>query len=140
MEIRIRDEEGFVDCGFGNWLIPRIAIKLVSNINKYPTLISWDNYLTTSNTIERLYTIDYRAADVVIFASKNLVCTGTDGDITIHFNNTKYVPGFNRLNLETIVKTINYGTQDTKACPIFTDTFNYFAEDIDHYVRQYYML
>lgn len=140
MELRIYDDEGFINKDFGEWLIPRIRVKLISSISKYKSLVNWDTYLTSSSTVDRLYDIHYRAFDVVIFAAKNLVCTGTDGEITIHFDYNKFVPGFNRLKLNTIVKTINYGTTDTKACPIFTDSFDYFANDIDTYVRQYYML
>lgn len=139
MELRIRDSQGFVDKGFGEWLIPRIQTKLISSISKYK-LVNWDNYLTESPTLERLYNMSYKTEDIIIFASKNIQCTGTDGDITIHFNRTKFTPGFNKLKLDTIVRTINYGTQDNKACPIFTDVLNYFADDIDTYVRQYYML
>lgn len=140
MELRIYDDKGFIEKSFGEWLIPRIKVKLISNISKYKGLVNWDKYLTKSSTLDRLYDMNYHSSDIVVFAAKNLVCTGTDGEITIHFDYNKFVPGFNKLKLDTIIKTINYGTRDTKACPIFTDSFDYFAEDIETYVRQYYML
>lgn len=140
MELRIQDDKGLVDTSFGNWLIIRIQAKLISNISKYKGLVSWDKYLNESTTIDRLYDIEYHTSDIVIFAAKNLVCDGTDGEIVIHFDFNKFVPGFNRLKLDTLIRTINYGTRDIKACPIFTESFNYFANDIGTYVRQYYML
>ena len=139
MELRIRDSNNIVDEEFGHWLIPRIKTKLISNIGTYK-LQNWDKYLTDSTTLKRLYEKDYKAADIVVFAANNLVCTGSDGDISIQFNTNKFVPGFDRAKLITLVKTINYGTLDTKGCPIFTDTLNYFAKHINNYVNMYYRL
>lgn len=139
MELRIRDSNKFIDVQFGLWLIPRIKTKLISSIRKYK-LNTWDTYLTEDASIKRLYKKDYKAEDVITFAADNLSCTGVDGEISIQFNFNKLVPGFDRLRLTTIVKTINYGTLDIKSCPIFTDTFNYFAKNIDTYVGIYYRL
>lgn len=139
MELRIRDSKGFIDVNFGYWLLPKIQSKLISNIDQYK-LERWDNYLTNSKSLKRLYTQEYKAENIILFAANNLVCDGADGEITIHFNNTKLIPGFDRLLLNTLIKTVNYGTLDTKGCPIFTETFNYFAQNIDSYVRLYYML
>ena len=139
MELRIRDSKGFVDTSFGTWLIPRIQARLISRISKY-NFSAWDEFLTKDSSLSRLYKKTYKAADIILFASKNIVCTGVDGDITIHFNYTKFTPGFDRLPLNVIVKTINYGNISLKGCPIFTDTLNFFAEDIDSYIRIYYRI
>ena len=139
MELRLRDKEKFVDKGFGNWLVQRIRIKLLSEISKY-NLTNWDKYLSESANLNRLYARDYKASEILVFAANNLACTGIDGDISIQFDNTKFVPGFDRLKLDLILRTITFGTRDTKACPIITDVFNSFAEDIDTYLHSYYML
>ena len=52
----------------------------------------------------------------------------------------KFVSGYDRLNLERVLKTINYGTLSIKACPIVSNVFAYFAEDIVSYARQYYQV
>lgn len=137
MELRIRDSNQIVDVEFGNWLISLIKVKLLSSLTKY-NFDKWNEYLTKSDKLTRLYTRNYTVFEVVRFASTNIVCKGSDGDISIQFDNTKLVPGFDRLHLHTIVKTINYGTLDIKGCPIFTDTFDYFSKDIDTYVSMYY--
>lgn len=139
MELRLRDKEKFIDKGFGNWLVQRIRIKLLSEISKY-NLTNWDKYLSESANLTRLYARDYKASELLVFAANNLVCTGTDGDISIQFDNKKFVPGFDRLKLDLILRTITFGTRDTKACPIITDVFNSFSEDIDTYLHSYYML
>lgn len=139
MELRIRDSANIIGVDFGYWLIPKIRAKLVSNIKNY-YLVNWDKYLTNTETIKRLYKKDYKAAEIIIFAANNLVCTGTDGELVIRFNDVKFIPGFDRLNLGVAVKTLNYGTLDIKGCSIFTDTLTSFADDIDTYVSLYYRL
>ena len=140
MQLRIRDEQGFIDQDFGRWIIPIIQTKLAKNINKY-NLTNWTNYLNKSENISRLYTNkSYSAENIVLLASQSLVCKGTSGDISISFDSTKFVSGYDRLRLTTIIKTINYGTVDIRGCPIFTNTFNEIVEDIDSYVQLYYMM
>lgn len=139
MELRIRDSEGFVDKGFGWWLVFRIKVKLISNIKNYK-LDNWDKYLNEATELNRLFNRKYKTADVITFAAKNIICEGSAGEITLRFDDTKFVPGFDRLKLTTLLKTINFGTLSIKGCPIFSDTFNYFSEDIDTYVRLYYRL
>lgn len=139
MRLLIRDSSKLVDKEFGNWLQLRIRAKLIVNAFNYKLQL-WDKYLTESDSVKRLYNRDYKALDVILFAANNLVCKGIDGEVSIQFNDTKFVPGFDRLTLGVIVKTINYGTLDVKACSIFTDTFNYFAKDIDTFVKEYYKI
>lgn len=139
MELRIRDSQQVIDEGFANWLSFLIKTKLISNIGKYK-LVNWDKYLTTSDSVNRLYKKDYRTSEVIIFAANNIVCSCVPGEVVITFDNTKFVLGFDRLRLSTIVKTINYGTLDIKGCPIFIDTLTYFEENIDTYIRLYYGL
>lgn len=139
MRLLIRDSSKFVDRDFGNWLQIRIRSKLIVNAFNYKLQL-WDRYLSESGSVRRLYNRDYKALDVIMFAANNLVCKGTDGEVSIQFNDKKFVPGFDRLRLDVIVKTINYGTLDVKACSIFTDTLNYFAKNIDTFVKEYYKL
>ena len=139
MKLQIKDSNKIVDQGFGFWLIPRIRSKLISNISKYK-FQNWDSYLTETEELVRLYKKKYTASEIIIFAANNLVCQGVAGDISIQLNATKLVPGFDRLPLNIATKLLNFGTLELKGCPIFTDTFNEFAESIDTYVGMYYMM
>lgn len=140
MELRIRDSQQIIDEAFGKWLIPRIKTKLISSISRYK-FANWDNYLSTSDNIPRLYEDkEYTAASIIIFAANELVCQGGPGEIVIEFNTNDFVPGYDRLKLTTIIKTINYGTLDIKGCPIFTDVLDHFARHISTYARLYYRL
>lgn len=137
MELRIRDSQMILDEDFGRWLLPIIRVNLISSIRKYKFDL-WNEYLTSSTSVNRLYDKTYTANEIIIFAANNLIYKGSTGEIIISFDNNKFVPGFDRLRLATIIKTINYGTLEIKQCSIFTDTFNYFAENIDKYVGLYY--
>lgn len=140
MELRIRDNNNILEAAFGYWLIPHIRVKLLSSIKDF-NLKLWDDYLNNSTKISRMYNKTYKAEDIIEFASRHIDCKCSySGEICIQFDSNVFVPGFDRLSLTTILKTINYGTLDIKACPIFTSTFNYFATNINTYVSMYYMI
>lgn len=139
MELRIRDKNNLIDTDFGNWLIPIVKTRLINSIKSYK-LTHWDKYLSTSDAVSRLYNKIYKSSDIIVFAAQNLKCFGNAGEISITFDNTKLVPGFDRLLLSQAVKLLNYGNQDIKGCPIFTETFDFIAKDIDSYVGLYYRL
>lgn len=140
MELHVFDKDQLIDVDFGSWIIPKIRAKLMSSYKNYQ-FDNWEQYINTSDEVKRIYSHNkYNVFDIILLCSNNLVCEGTAGNIRIHINKNKFVPGYDRLNLEQIMKTINYGKLSIKACPIITDVFGYFAEDILSYVRQYYML
>lgn len=139
MELRVRDSNMLVDEEFGRWLIPRMRAKLRVSAYKY-NLARWDKYINDSKDIVKLYDKEYHITDIIFFASDNLICTGSNGDISIHFRNPVFVPGFDRLNLNVIVNTITYGTLDIKGCTLFKDMFNHFADNIDDYIGMYYRI
>lgn len=138
MRLVIETTQSDLDIKFAYWLISRIKTKLLADITKH-NLNLLDTYITESNTLSRLYKRKYKSAEIVMFAASNLICFIGADEIVITFDNNKFVPGFDRLRLLTAIKLINYGNRDVKGCHIFTDTFNYFCEDIDTYVKLYYM-
>ena len=137
MQLNITDNSNFITIDFGKWLIPFIQTKLLSNVGNYD-FRGWDKYLTESIDLPRLYTKEYKALEVITFAAKNLLCIGRDGDIIIKFNENQYIPGFNHVKLTTLIKLIEYGTTQRKGVPIFRDTLDYFANNIESYAQKYY--
>lgn len=137
IKLLIQDSSKIIEVGFGEWLVNRIKSRLLSNIKKYK-FQNLDKYLTEAVELNRLYKKKYTAEDIIFFASNNLVCRGTDGEVCVLFDNTKFVPGFDRLKLDTAVRIINFGTLSVKGCPIFTDTFNYFEKNIQELAEMYY--
>lgn len=139
MELHITDKEKLIDLHFGVWLRDKIRLRLVSSYTKYH-FDNWNKWLNDSEDIKKLYNKKYSVLDIILFASKNIICNGVDGDLHIYFNNNIFVPGFDRLKLNTCIKTINFGTLDIKGCPIFTDTLDEFANNIDTYLSVFYRL
>ena len=140
MELRLRDSASIIDESFAVWLRSHIKVKLISSINKYK-LVNWDKYLNESENVSRLYKDKkYKASEIIMFAASKLVCTSVRGEVVISFKKNTFVPGFDRLDLNNIIKTINYGTVDIKGCPIFSDVLNNFAKNIDTYASMYYNL
>ena len=140
MELHVFDKDKLIDIDFGFWLIPKIRAKLISSYKDYH-FDNWDTYLNTSPDIKRMYSHNkYNVFDILLEGAYNLVCEGTSGDIRIFINKNNIVSGYDRLNLERVLKTINYGTLSIKACPIVSNVFAYFAEDIVSYARQYYQV
>ena len=139
MRLHISDASKLLDRNFGMWLIPRIKTRLLSSIRKY-YLGNWDDYINNSEDIKKLYTKTYRTEEIIIFAANHLKCSGVDGELYIELDNNVYVPGFDRLKLITVAKTINYGTLTVKGCPIFTDCLNYFAENIELFAKMFYSI
>ena len=139
MELKLQDNHEFVDVGFGTWLIPKLSAKIINNIDS-KKLVVWNKYLTTSTSIKRLYNKEYSAQDILIFAARNLVCSGIPGQISITINKNIRAPGFDRISLYELVKLINYGNLNVKGYPVFTDTLHQVAEDIDSYLELYYRL
>lgn len=136
MRLQVQGNKSIVTVDFGEWLCDFIKLKIISSINNYKLRV-WDDYLTTSTTINRLYSRTYRATEIITFAANNLVCTGIEGNISISFDGTKFVPGFDRFKLSSAVKLLDYGALDIKGCPIFREAFDYFDENIDLYAKLY---
>ena len=139
MELKIHDPHEFLTIDFGKWLVSTIRSKLIHSISKY-NFARWDNFLNTSEVFKKLYVNNYKTETLIIFAANNIVCKRAGEDLVVRFNNTKWVPGFDRVNLYSLLKTINYGTLDVKSCPIFTDVFKSFKDNIQTYVNLYYGL
>ena len=136
MRLVVTDKDNIIDVDFGLWLCNLIKLKIQALLSKY-NFNAWDNYLTTSQ-LPRMYSREYRAEDVIIQAANNLVCTGGPGNISIHVNTAQLTSGFKQVKLNTLVKTINYGSLNIKGCPIITDVFTDIAKHIDKYVLVYY--
>lgn len=137
MELNIRDKDSLVDLHFGRWLITKLRAKILQEVTK-SNLSVWDTYLNTTDDLTRLFNKEYTAAEIFLFAATKLVCQGNQGNITISIPQGLFVPGYDRLNLLSILKTINYGTRDKKGVPILTNSFRYFENNIQDFARLYY--
>ena len=139
MKLVLHDKDRIVDDDFCEWLVSRISTKLIANLDR-KKLSTWDKYINDSDEFKKLYNKTYSAEKIIYFAASKLVFNNIDGKITIELDPNVIIPGFDRLKLITFCKSLNYGSLKIKGYPIFTDTFNYFKENITQYVRNYYMI
>ena len=139
MKLLLHDKDNIVDLDFGNWLLELISTKLISSIDS-KKLQQLDDFINNTDTLKRLYKSQYSTESILIYAARHLKCNVVHGEITIDLDNNALVPGFDRLKLLTICKLINYGSSEVKGYPIFTNTFNYFRDNITDYVRMYYVV
>lgn len=137
MELRITDPTQTLDSNFGSWLIPKISVKIQSQMYQY-NLKQLDDYINTSDSVSRLYTRDYKTTEIIKYISENLVNDSISGLISIKINNTLFIPGFDRFRVDIAAKLINFGATDLKPVPIFTNVFAYFAKNIDTFIDFYY--
>lgn len=136
MYLKLTDSSNVIDYGFGLWLISKIKTRLLSNIDT-KKLVHWNNYFSELPSNEASIQ-DNSSQQIIVFAVSNLTCKLNQGELIITYDQTKFIPGYDRLKLSTAIKTINYGTLSIKGYPIFSDTFKYFAENIDTYIKLYY--
>lgn len=139
MELRIHDPHEFLTRDFCQWLVANIRAKIINSMRKY-NLDKWTEFLNNSTMFKKIYKDTYKTETLIVFACNNLVFKRVNDDIVIQFDNTKWVTGFDRVNLFSTLKMINYGTLDMKSCPIFTDVFKSFKDNIQNYVNLYYGL
>ena len=137
MQLSIRGPQDVVTSEFGQWLCLILKARLEKHLNS-PKLQKWDQYLTSTSVVKRLYTRPYTVSEVVSFAAKHLSCVVVTGLLIIRFDSTKFVPGFDRLPLTTAIKLLSHGNRDIEGCPIFRDAFESVKNQIVDLARLYY--
>ena len=136
MKLEISDPKDLLDRSFILWLKVKIRDKILVNINP-KKLINWDKYLNENNVYKSIYKKKISARDVIVAGAMNLDFSKSESKFMIYINHNIFTPGLDRVKLETICKLINFGDLQNKGYPIFTDTFDYFAESIQDYVDRY---
>ena len=136
MKLEISDPKDLLDRSFILWLKVKIRDKILVNINP-KKLINWDKYLNENNVYKSIYKKKISARDIIVAGAMNLDFSKSESKFMIYINHNTFTPGLDRVKLETICKLINFGDLQNKGYPIFTDTFDYFAESIQDYVDRY---
>ena len=136
MQLQIEDPKNLLQADFINWLKVKIRDKIISDIED-KKLIVWDEYLNTNSAYVSIYKKKISSKDIIIAGAANLEFSKSESTFSIFINRNVFTPGLDRIKLETICKLINFGDLQIKGYPIFTDTFDYFAESIHDYVDRY---
>ncbi len=136
MKLEINDPKNLLDRSFIQWLKVKIRDKIIAGINP-KKLIIWDEYLNNNPVYKSIYKKKISALDIIVAGAMNLDFNESGSDFMIYINRNIYTPGLDRVKLETLCKLINFGDLNNKGYPIFTDTFDYFAESIHDYIDRY---
>lgn len=110
------------------WLIPSLRNMLKAKIHKNRARLQNYNHIIPQS---ELYSNLILAAENIIFQHKN---SSEDLLITINPNEVNYK---NTAKLYDICALVNFGSIDCPALPIFTEVFNYFANNFWQFFNDY---
>lgn len=135
MHLLISGNKDLVTIDFGKWLIPKISKKLISSVNN-TRLKLWDNYFKKllSNDTSSFEKSDDITLTLVFSCAEKLVCVETKDGILIQIDPELKI---NNIKLSVLSKTLNFGTLTQQGYPIFTDTYEYFSENIRTFFKMY---
>lgn len=136
MKLEIGDPKNLLDRSFIEWLRVKIRNKILADVN-LKKLENWDNFFNNQPMYKSIYKKKILTSDIISAGASNLDYVKSESNFWIRINPNIYTPGLDRVKLDVICKLINYGNRDLVGYPIFTDTFEYFAENIDEYVDRY---
>lgn len=136
MRLEVYDPDKELDAEFGQWLCKRIQKHILSSLDSNK-LKSWDTFFQTSLTYTSIYGIPIKTQNIFTEAVKNIVVNKLPDKIVISLNGNKYMPGLDRVKLHTLVKLITFGNISTTGYPVFTDSLQYFADNINDFVELY---
>lgn len=136
MILEILDPKNTIDNNFLSWLESKIRNKLISSIDRNK-LKNWDIFINSNPVYKSIYKKNISTLDILISGANNLISSRSSESIQITINPKIYAVGFDRVKIRSLCKLINFGNRDISAYPIFTNTFKYFAENIQTYIDRY---
>lgn len=136
MKLEISDPKNLLDRSFIEWFKIKIRNKIVADVN-LKKLENWDKFFNNQSMYKSIYKKKISTSDIILAGASNLDYVKSESNFWIRLNPNIHTPGLDRIKLDLICKLINYGNRDLVGYPIFTDTFEYFAENINEYVDRY---
>ena len=136
MKLKITDPSGTLDRSFINWLCIQIRNNVLSTLNT-KKLINWDEYFNSESVYKSIYKKKIFTRDIIIAGISNLYYQTTEDGFWISINPNILTPGLDRIKLISVCKLINFGNRQIPGYPIFTNTFQDIANNINTYVERY---
>ena len=130
MKLEIYDPEHLLDIHFARWLCYRIRFHVIHIID-HRKLKSWDEFFESS------LKLPVKSHQVLVESAKNLRVKRLPDKIVIYMNKNCFMPGLDRVRVYPLLKLITFGNLSVRAYPIFTNTLQYFADNINEFVRLY---
>ena len=130
-DIKSKNFDSFVE-----WLIEQIQQHFIGSINPQ-RLIVFDNYFKNFDwgfIDKKTHFISTK--QLLISAIYNLRYRKTMNSYTIEINPNAVIPSTSAKFID-IAKLVNYGNVELPAYPIFTDTFDYIADNFGFFFDEY---
>lgn len=137
MKLEILDPESLLSSDFYQWLVRQIRFEIIRKIDRRK-LETWDIYFNESEDYKSITNLDIKTENIILFGAKSISPTIHPTQCTITFNKNQFVPGLDRVKVESVCKLINFGNLSIKGYPIFSDTLQYVADNINDYVKRFY--
>lgn len=136
MRLEIQDKRNELDFRFGMWLIRQIQMKFRASLDRRK-LVAWDKFFEESTEYNSLYGAKISTYNILMSSIKCLTCLDTPDKIIIQLNPNQFVPGLDRVKVDSVIRLITFGNQSIKGYPIFTDVLQHFADNIGEYIDMY---
>ena len=100
-------------------------------------LTRWDEFFNTSKEFTNIYGTPIDSEKILRIAISNLMLRKLPTSIEIFVSRNMFVPGLDRVKLDTVCRLITFGNQSVSGYSILLDTFQHFVDNIDYYVTLY---
>lgn len=136
MRLEINDKRNELDYNFGRWLIRLIQQKFIASLDARK-LFAWDKFFEESKEYNSIYGTKIVTKDILLAGIKCLICFDIPDKIIIQLNPNQFVPGLDRVKVESIFRLITFGNQSIKGYPIFVQVLQEVADNIGKYIDMY---
>lgn len=136
MRLSIQDPNNELDREFGLWLISRIQAHLRAHIDP-KKLIPWNKFFNEAEEVPRLYRSKISAERILELGLANLSVKKIPNKLEIFMLKNKFVPGLDRVSVDTACRLITFGNQSISGYPVLLTTFQHFVDNINYYVELY---
>ena len=136
MKLKIDDPKNILDASFIEWFKMKIRDKIIGD-SKFDKLDKWDKFFNSQNIYKSIYKKKILTYDIILAGANNLRSIRNNNTVYLDIDPNIYYIGLDRVKLEILCKTINFGNIEVAGYPIFSDTFKYFSENIKSYIDIY---
>lgn len=136
MKLQIHDPNNELDREFGFWLISQIRDYFNSQLDP-KKLIKWDEFFNESEEIVKLYRTKISSESILQLGINNLTVRKIPNSLEIFMLKNKFVPGLDRVSVDTACRLITFGNQSLSGYPVLLTTMQHFADSINYYVDLY---
>ena len=136
MKLEILDENNELDYAFGRWLIRQIQLEFRLSVD-VRKLQKWDKFFAESEEYKSIYTTPVKSVSILTTALKNLQCDNLPDKLIIKFNQNQFMPGLDRVKVDTLVRLITFGNNSLQGYPIVKDILQKIADNIGDYINRY---